>query len=179
MVIWRDIEGFEGIYQVSNTGLVRSLDRKIVYKNGHTVNVKGKELKHKITKGGYHRVSLSKNNKWKEYLVHRLVASAFIPNEDNLPQINHKDQNTHNNEVSNLEWCTMEYNLNYGDRGSKISEATLGSKKTKPVICEDLNLRFDSVREAARELKISMHGIYSACNGGYKTYNNMRWRYDV
>lgn len=178
MIIWRDIEGFEGYYQVSNTGLVRSLDRRIVYKNGQANIHKGRVIKHKINNKGYHRVSLSKNNEWKEYLVHRLVAKAFLPNENNLPQVNHKDCNTHNNEVENLEWCTMQYNLDYGDRGASISKAKKG-KTGKPVICVDLNLRFKSAREASEKLGISIHGIYNACNGSHKSYKNMRWRYDV
>lgn len=119
--IWKDIQGFEGLYQVSNDGKVRSLDRIINYKDGRARLEKGHKLKPHADKKGYTRVTLCKNNKCKPYLVHRLVAMAFIPNPNNWPQVNHKDENKTNNTVWNLEWCDRIYNCNYGTRNERIS----------------------------------------------------------
>ncbi len=105
--IWVDIKGYEGQYQVSNTGYVKSIKRNRILK---ATNVYG-----------YLQISLSDHGHIKKCLVHRLVAEAFIPNLDNLPYVNHKDENTMNNNVENLEWCTLMYNANYGSRNSRIS----------------------------------------------------------
>ncbi len=109
--IWKDIEGYEGLYQVSNLGDVRSLK----YAGGNKVKI----LKQGNV-NGYKRVSLHKNNKQKNYFVHRLVAMTFIPNPNNLPLVNHKDENKTNNSVDNLEWCTQKYNINYGSAIKKV-----------------------------------------------------------
>lgn len=105
--IWKDIEGYNGYYQVSNHGNVKSLKGNV-------------ERILKISKhSGYPIVTLSKNCICKTFLVHRLVAEAFIPNPDNLPIINHKDNSRDNNVASNLEWCTQKYNVNYSKHKMK------------------------------------------------------------
>lgn len=116
--IWRDIPGYEGKYQVSNTGEVKSLN--------YRGSGKTKLLKQHCDSKGYKHVSLYKNGKKKVYSVHRLVAMTFIPNPNNLPIINHKDENPSNNNVNNLEGCTYEYNLNYGTRNERASESMCG-----------------------------------------------------
>ena len=108
--IWKDIQNYEGLYQISNQGSIRSLLRSGKCK---------RYLKPYITSDGYARVILSKNGKLKSHKIHRLVAETFIPNPDNLPQINHKDEHKLNNCVDNLEWCTAKYNINYGVRSKK------------------------------------------------------------
>ena len=113
--IWKDIKGYEGLYQVSNYGRIKTL---INFNSKHSYSKKElKERKEKILKehecNGYLRVTLSKKQKSKHYRVHRLVAQAFIPNPENKPQINHKDNNRKNNNVNNLEWCTALYNNRY------------------------------------------------------------------
>ena len=122
---WRPVVGYEGLYEVSNTGQVRSLDRYI--KNGHSSYRlhKGKVIS--LLKGeyGYIQVNLYYNGKNYKKYVHRLVAQAFIPNPDNLPQINHKDEDKTNNRVDNLEWCTAKYNINYGTRKDKVRETAI------------------------------------------------------
>ena len=121
--IWKDIPEYEGLYQVSTFGRVKSLPR-----NG----AKGGILKSaKKKQKNYLSVILSKNNKRKNILVHRLVALAFIPNPENLPYINHKDENPSNNYVNNLEWCTHEYNVNYGTRNERVSKAMKGKPRHK------------------------------------------------
>lgn len=106
--IWKNIQGYTGIYQVSSLGNIRSLNR--VAWNGHVKHmIKGKLLKLQ-TNGHYNKVSLSKNGQVNQYLVHRLVAKAFIKNTKNKPEVNHKDKNCYNNHVSNLEWVTSKEN---------------------------------------------------------------------
>ena len=110
--VWRDIKGYEGLYQVSNLGNVKSLN----YGN------RGKEqiMKPTLLSTGYFQAILTKNKIHKKYSVHRLVADAFLSNPDNLPCINHKDENPSNNVVENLEWCTYSYNVRYGNRAIKF-----------------------------------------------------------
>ena len=108
---WRDIEGYEGIYQVSNYGRVKSVKRGIILKT--------------FERKGYPAVTLSKDGVGRSYSVHRLVGEAFIPNPDNLPYINHKDETRDNNHVSNLEWCTASYNNTYGTKIKRGTETRL------------------------------------------------------
>ena len=111
---WRPIEGYEGLYEVSNTGQVRSLDRYVKYSNGRIHLHKGKVLSPIKDTDDYLKVNLYCNGKNKKCLVHRLVAEAFISNINNLPEVNHKDEDKSNNRVDNLEWCNRKYNVNYG-----------------------------------------------------------------
>lgn len=111
---WRPIEGYEELYEVSSYGRVRSLDRYVVDSLGHRKFYKSKVLSPAKDTDGYLKVGLSYNGKCKKCLVHRLAAQAFIPNLDNLPEVNHKDEDKTNNRVDNLEWCTTKYNVNYG-----------------------------------------------------------------
>ena len=158
--------GFLGFpnYEVSNLGNVKSLNYN---KTG-----KAQILKLKKNNKGYLIVGLYKNNKQKWSLVHRLVAEAFISNPDNLPQINHKDENKTNNCVENLEFCTAEYNNNYGTRIEKTS---------KPVKQFDLQgnfiQEFPSVMEVQRKLGYFQGGVSSVCRGERKTANGYRWSY--
>lgn len=111
--IFKDIEGYEGLYQVSNLGRVKSLKRYVNDRGGIRL-LKERILKEVQARSGHLRVKLSKNNISKRYSTHKLVAQAFIPNPDNLPVINHKDEDPTNNCVENLEWCTVGYNNRYG-----------------------------------------------------------------
>ena len=114
---WRDIEGYEGLYQISNLGHVKSLPKYVFVSNPKFTgyrHTKEKILKNGKTKAGYFCVVLRKNNTNHQIYVHRLVAEAFIPNPNKLPEVNHKDENPTNNCVTNLEWCTHRYNSNFG-----------------------------------------------------------------
>ena len=119
--IWRPVVGYEGLYEVSSYGRVRSLDR---YINNNSFR-KGKILKFSTNRRGYLKAHLSLNNKVKTYLVHRIVAISFIPNPDNLPEVNHKDEDKTNNSVDNLEWCNRSYNINYGTRMDKVRNTAI------------------------------------------------------
>lgn len=107
--IWKEIKGYEGLYKVSEKGVVASIDRCVTYSNGATNMHKGKRLKPDSLRG-YERVVLSKNGETKRFQVHRLVAMTFIDNPKNKPQVNHIDGDKNNNNVSNLEWCTAQEN---------------------------------------------------------------------
>lgn len=128
--IWKDIVGYEGFYQVSNLGRVRSLDRyiEVTNKRGTLYRrpIKGKLLSLNSTDDDYISVALTKDNITIFPSIHRLVAQAFIPNPDNLPMVNHKDESRTNNCVDNLEWCTAKYNSNYGMRRERISKSLSG-----------------------------------------------------
>ena len=131
--IWKDVKGFEGFYQVSNLGRVRQLDRISVSENRSTQKIKGTIKKAEVGKNGYNMVMFYKDSKYKCAYVHRLVAQAFIPNPDNLPQVNHKDEIRTNNCVDNLEWGDSKYNNNYGTKidrlmGHYVSDETKEKK---------------------------------------------------
>lgn len=152
---WTDIKDFEGLYQVSNLGRVKSL--------GNDKTRKEKILKPKINSNGYCAVDLCNRGIYIKYnvLVHRLVAQAFIPNPDNLPVINHKDECKTNNHISNLEWCTQKYNAHY----SRIWEKT--GRFSKPVLqftkSGDFVAEYESASEAQRQTGIKQQNISSCC----------------
>lgn len=166
--IWKDIKGYEGLYQVSNLGNIKSLN----------YNRKGisKILKQGLEKGGYLRISLSKNKKSKTKAVHRLVAEAFIPNPDNLPQVNHKNEDKTDNNVNNLEWCNVSYNINYGTRTERCGKS---SNKVVLQFDSENNLikKWKSTMEASRNGFSSGH-ISDCCNGKSKTHKGFIWRYE-
>lgn len=166
--IWKDISNYEGRYQISNLGNVKSLN--------YARTKKEHILKPQIDKDDYKYVNLYKNGKSKHYLVHRLVAQAFIPNKNNLPQINHKDENRQNNSYNNLEWCTCEYNNNYGDRNKKIQKAR--SKRIKQLNKEGKLIKiWNNSLEASKSLKINGGNIRSCCRNELKTAGGYIWKY--
>lgn len=143
---WRDIEGYEGLYQVSDKGRVKSLPKMVSYPIGNKefTKVPRGELIMSLstTSRGYKQVGLHKDGKSKRVGVHRLVAKAFIPNPDDLPQVNHKDENPSNNDASNLEWCSAKYNANYGTARERI-KATKAKNKRKRELEQAKNVRPD------------------------------------
>lgn len=168
---WKDIEGYEGLYQVSNLGRVKSLG------NGSSNNSKERILKSYKNNNGYLRVFLCKEQIRKIYLVHRLVASAFIPNTDNLPQVNHIDEDKTNNRVDNLEWCDIKYNSNYGSRNIKVSKANsipiLQFSKTGEFI-----KKWESATQVERELGFNNGNIISCCKEKLKLAYGYKWGYE-
>lgn len=177
---WRPVVGYEGLYEVSNKGRVRSLDRYIKDRNGnYTHFLKGRILSQATIRKGYKQVQLSKDGTQTPKRVHRLVAEAFIPNPLNLPQINHKDCNPSNNSVENLEWCDAKYNSNYGDRTEKVKIGNINNpSKSKRVNQFDLDgvllKTWPSLSEAAR---IYSRTIGDAVRGRQRTSNGFVWRY--
>lgn len=130
--IWKPVKGYEGYYEVSNLGRVRSLDRTVIDKGGRHQVKKGCIMKSRPDRQGYIIIALCKNKHYIHKCVHTLVADAFIPNPDNLPQVNHKDEVKSNNVVDNLEWCTPKYNANYGDRNKKVIETNIKNGHYNP-----------------------------------------------
>ena len=129
MEIWKDVKGYEGAYQVSSFGRVRSLDRKVPSKYGRFRKVKGMILKLRTDKDGYYKVNLKKNQKGKSSRVHRLVAEAFINNPENKPQVNHINGVKSNNNILNLEWATLSENRRHAyQTGLQNGEARRGVK---------------------------------------------------
>lgn len=131
-IVTGEVHDYRGYYQVSNKGHVKSLDR-ITIRNQP---VKGRIMAHKVDKDGYHEMALSKDGKIRYYRAHRLVAYMFIENDDptNKIKVNHKNQVRDDNRVENLEWCTEEYNNNYGDKGERIRKRLLGHKHSQETI---------------------------------------------
>ena len=168
--LWKDIEGFEGLYQVSTWARVRSMDRWVVYKNGVKRFFKGKIINTFISNNGYIRVQLNKNCKKIKYSVHRLVAEAFAHNPNNFPQVNHKDEDKTNNDVSNLEWCTIQYNICYGTRLERVSLAN--SKPVRDLVTGEV---FNSVKEAAQRYGISTTHVRYVSQGKIK---NTKYKFE-
>lgn len=148
--IWKDIPGYEGLYRVNQWGDIFSL-----YTN--------KKIKYSISKYGYKQYNLSKNKKKRIMTAHRAVALAFIPNPDNLPVINHKDENPQNCYVDNLEWCTYQYNAVYNDAHIKRGN-NLSKKVYKYDVEGNLIEIYNSVREAAEKLNSYIGNIAICAN---------------
>ena len=127
---WKDVVGYVGYYQISNFGRVKSLDRNETNKNGVIRRLKG-SLKNTFISGGYVLVTLSKNNVNESHCIHRLVAEAFIPNPNNLDEVNHKDRVRKNNLISNLEWCTSRENTHHARTRMKSSSKYVGVSYVK------------------------------------------------
>ena len=166
MEIWKAIAGYEGIYEVSDLGRVKSLKY-------------GKEriLKPGGDPHGYLRVSLCKDGQKKPSLVHRLVSEAFIPNPNNLETVNHKDEVKTNNTVSNLEWMSIGDNNNYGTHNKRVSEAHSKKVQMLDKSTGELLATFPSTIEAERVTGINHSHISKCCNGKLKSAGGYIWRY--
>ena len=173
---WLPVDCYEDTYFVSTRGVIKAIDR-INYRGYH---LKEHIMKYATDKNGYKRVYLTKYGKTKSMLVHQVVARAFIPNPNNLPEVNHKDENKSNNCVENLEWCTHQYNSNYGTRVSRIIPKTIDKTRT-PVDQYDLNdnliKEWYSMNEASRQLNIIQQNISKCCHGTRQTAGGFKWKF--
>lgn len=167
--LWRDIKGFEGLYEVSNLGRVRSLKDN----NGQARILVLKVQKHRC---GYQLVFLRKDGKLKGFVVHRLVAEAFIPNPDGLPEVNHIDEDKTNNRVDNLEWCTRKYNMNYGTCMERIMEKR--GKRVYQYTKSGAFIRsYPSIHEAERQTGIWVTNISACCLGRLNSTGGYAWSF--
>lgn len=166
--VWKDIKDYEGLYQVSNLGRVKSLPRKRVTPTKGTYYSAEKILKPDITGHGYLQVTLCRDSKLKKCLIHRLVAQTFIPNLNDYPEVNHKDENKINNVLENLEWCTSKYNANYGTRKERLKEKNI-DKPGKKVICITTGEVFKTLSKASKATKTDASDIGRCCKGKRKT----------
>lgn len=156
MEIWKQLKNNEN-YQVSSFGRIKS-------KRGILKPIK--------KNNGYLQINLCKNGRYKTYILHRLIAETFIPNPNNLPEINHKDENKENNNINNLEWCTKSYNMNYNN---------LSKRKCKKIYKFSLDNKFlcsySSITEAANKENICKSGISLCCTNKIKFYKDFIWKY--
>lgn len=163
--LFKDIPNYEGLYQISTTGKIRNHKHHIL---AQTLN----------STSNYYRVHLCKNGKAKWHSIHKLVAETFIPNPDNLPEVNHKDENKLNNNVSNLEWTTHRDNANYGTRIKRIrSKLTNHLELSKPVQCIETGVIYPSLIETQRKTGIFATSIKQVCKGRQKTAGGYHWQY--
>lgn len=183
MEIWKPVSGYEGLYEVSGCGKVKSL-----------LHNQEKILKPNFQEKGYLSVELYKEKKRKRFLIHRIVAEAFIPNIENKPQVNHIDENKSNNSVENLEWVTEKQNINHGTRTKRQIEHTdYTTQKRKeiayansqkaciPVIQFNKNgnkiKEFNSASSAKRVLNINASHISETCKGKRQSAGGFVWAY--
>lgn len=164
---WREIKGYEGLYEVSNWGRVRSLGMWTNIRGGGKRWLVGRMLRPVKHNGGYLLVNLYKDGVHKLCLVHRLVAEAFISNPNTLPEVNHKDEVKTNNRVENLEWCDGKYNTTY----------TIGKTVYMYTIDDKLCGMWSSTRECERN-GFKSNRISECCNGKLKTHKGFKWSYE-
>lgn len=182
--IWKDIEGYVGLYQVSNLGRVKSLER-ICWNGQGYYKLKERILKHHNDRLGYARVTLCKEGICIGCSINREVARAFIENKNNYPCTNHKDENPRNNHVDNLEWCTYKYNNNYGTARERSVQNTdykaIGKAKEKPVaqytLAGSLIKYWDRALDIQKVLGYENSAIAKCCNNRQASAHGFMWRY--
>lgn len=166
--VWKDVEDYEGYYTVSNLGNVYSIKTRRV-------------LKYSLNTQGYPTISLSKEGVKKSFTIHNIVANTFLLKEVNSLQVNHKDENKLNNEVTNLEFITPKENANYGSRNLRVIQNRTGKYKPKKVLKLDLNMQalqnFESIADAARELGVKNSAIRRVCEGERNKVHNFIYKY--
>lgn len=180
--IWKDIKDYEGYYQISNLGNVRSIERT-VKRITHSVKISSKLLKLRKTSNDYFNIQLCKDSGCKSKLIHRLVAEAFIPNPENKPEVNHKDGNKANNNVLNLEWNTSKENSQHSyDSGLSIGISGINNKNSKSIIQLDMTgntqNKFACAREAYQKTGVHYKHISRCCLGKRKSAGGYVWKFD-
>ena len=179
--VWQDIPDYEGLYQASTYGRIKSVERICVRGRGGAQTLPEKLLKFSIRRG-YCAVHLCKNGMVKTFAVHKIIALTFLPNYFNLPCINHKSEVKTSNQVWNLEWCTTYYNNNYGSRNIRSKETQQKNPKLGKIVKQfslegKLVATYQSTGQAARENGFSKGNIINACLGKYKQRYGFIWRY--
>ena len=171
--IWKDIPQFEGLYQVSNLGNIKSFRKSTKYGCQEEFI-----LKNSVSNNGYCQVTLYTGQLRRKFLVHRLVAKAFVSNPNNLPQINHIDENPLNNRADNLEWCTAKYNNNYGT--AKFRSILTKSKMVEQYLpTGEFLARYACANIAESITKNNKKMIRESCNGNCKTAGGFIWKYFI
>lgn len=184
--IWKDIEDYEGLYQVSNLGRVCGVERDTIHWNG-SINVSRHRELHIMSlmknKRGYLYVGLCKNGHRRGFTVHRLVAKAFVKNPHHYNHVNHKDENKENNHADNLEWCSLTYNNRYGTKYERQGASLRKRNNTRQIVQLTLSgkeiARFHSAYQAAKETGADERHIKDVCQHHYgcKTHFGYRWKF--
>lgn len=174
--VWKDIYGYEGLYQVSDQGRVKSLERNISHWCGGERIQKERILKQNTTHGGYLRVTLYAGDKPKTLKVHRLVCQAFCKNPDNKPEVNHINEDKADNRARNLEWCTRRENINFGTRNERVAKAN-GKLIGQYTLDGELIKIWPSTLEAERQTGFCNGHISQVANGKRKTHKGFVWKY--
>lgn len=173
--VWRPIPGWEGLYEASSMGQIRSLPRLTRRREGSNNNAKylynGAVLKPYKNRKGYPIVKLYYDGREKTYPVHRLVALAFIPNTNGLPMVNHKNEVKSDNRVDNLEWCDSKYNRNYGSGLFRFW------KPVKCILASGEERIFNSIKEAAIQTGVFQQNIVACCKGRVNKAGGYKWQY--
>lgn len=175
MEVWKDVVGYEGLYQVSNLGRVKSLPKKKGYGVGYTQKEKLLKI---ANNGAYLFVRLGKNGTYKNLFVHRMVAQAFIPNTGNKCDVNHKNGIKTDNRMENLEWNTRQENIihSYKNGLQKWTDEKI-SKIEKRVICLENKQEYDSIKKAAEQTGINRSNIVACCKGRRTTAGGYHWKH--
>ena len=180
MEIWKPISGYEGFYEVSNLGRIRSLERIVECSDGRKRKIKDRTLKGSSYSGGYSGVTLHKDGCAKFVNIHRIVAEAFVPNPLEKEEVNHKDENPSNNHASNLEWVTHKENLNYGTRQERARKAIVeaqGRAVRQLSIDGELVAEYESLSAACNATGTHVSNITKCAKGVYKTAGGYIWKY--
>lgn len=176
--VWKPIKGYERLYEVSNLGRVKSLSK--FHRTNKLYSSIGYWTKEKILKPfikeGYEHINLCKNKIHKTYTIHKLVAMTFISNPNNYKEVNHKDENIHNNKVDNLEWCDRSYNINFGERNKKVADK-LSVEIYQYNKKGDFIKKFDSMTKASKEIGIPISNISYCCKNKRNSAGGFIWRY--
>lgn len=190
MEIWKDVKDYEGLYQVSNLGNIKSLDRvvKLVSKNQFNSfttlkAIKGKEISKVVNSKGYYQIALYKNGKMKNKLLHRLVLEAFIPNIENKPTVNHIDGNKLNDRLDNLEWATNKEQISHAINNLGFKSVISDKCRQKQIELHQRKVRrsdgsiFNSIKEASLGDEVLRRNISQVCKGYKKTAGGYSWEY--
>ena len=168
--VWLSIFGFEGLYEVSNMGNIRSLNRVVLFSpnnNSGSTTKNGCVLKYYVNEKGYAKVKLSKGNKGKMCRVHRIVATYFVPNPHELPEVNHKDGNKLNNKFDNLEWATRQSNIDHAYNILGVQTARFGKQnnKSRLVINNETGIFYETITEAANTINMKQATLQAMLTG--------------
>ena len=176
--VWKDIPNYEGIYKASNFGRIKMVKRTLIDSLGKKINKKEHILKPR-TGNRYYMIALYKNGKREDLLLHRVIAQTFIPNPENKPFVNHKDENCFNNCSDNLMWCTQKENMNWGTINERMSKNSKSKRKVNQYDMDGNYIKtWDCMTDFFKSKNMPFKtGIIECCKGNIKSYMGYKWKY--